>query len=60
MIKCRKSSIVILIYAACLIVHLVTARVDDKLGLISHSDNNMSALNVSVILEFLLQEFMTL
>lgn len=45
MMYCRKSSIVILIYAACILVHLATARIDDKIGLIAY--NNATVLNVS-------------
>jgi len=42
LVKRRKSSVVLIIYVACLIVHLVTARVDDKLGLMAYNISNLT------------------
>lgn len=47
MVKTRKSSVVILVYLACMIVHLCTAKIDDKIGLLVY--DNSSVLNVSKI-----------
>lgn len=48
MVKTRKSSVVILVYVACMIVHLCTAKIDDKIGMLAY--DNSSVLNVSVTL----------
>lgn len=46
MAKTRKSSVVILIYLTCMVVHLCSAKIDDKIGLLAY--DNSSVINVSL------------
>lgn len=58
MVKTRKSSGVILVYVACMIVHLCTAKIDDKIGMLAY--NNSSVLNVSSVFKSFSFGFMVL
>ncbi|RZC36081.1 transcriptional regulator ATRX -like [Asbolus verrucosus] len=48
----RKSSLVILIYFTCLVVHLSAARIDYKLGLVSYDNETISNITKSELTQW--------